>query len=91
MCLGTDNTVLVSCSKDSNICLWNVKNAVNQTSKIDTPVYTDEILINESKYNQLHEKVEKIEIAVNKLEEKNTLNINATLKRIILKLYEFFK
>lgn len=81
MCLGSDGSVLVSCSEDSNICVWEVKNTANKTRKIDKPlVYTDDILVNLSKYDKLHENIKKIETAVNKLETENAINVNATIK-----------
>ncbi|CAI6352733.1 unnamed protein product [Macrosiphum euphorbiae] len=81
MCLGTDGSVLVSCSEDSNICVWEVKNTANKSRKIDKPlVYTDDILVNLSKYDKLHENIKKIETAVNKLETENTINVNTTIK-----------
>jgi len=81
MCLATDGSVLVSCSEDSNICVWEVKNTENKTRKIEkTHEYTDEILVNLSEYDKLHENNMKIEAAVNKLETENTININTTIK-----------
>lgn len=81
MCLGTDGSVLVSCSEDSNICVWEVKNTTNKTGKIDIPLeYTDDILVNLLQYDQLHENIKKIETAVNKLETENTINVNTTIK-----------
>jgi len=81
MCLGTDGSVLISCSEDSNICIWEVKKTANKTRKIDTPlVYTDDILVNLSQYDKLHENIKKIETAVNKLERENTINMNTTIK-----------
>ena len=81
MCLATDGSVLVSCSEDSNICVWEVKNTANKTMEIDKPlVYTDDILVNLSQYDKLHENIKKIETAVNKLETEYTVNINTTIK-----------
>lgn len=81
MCLGTDGSVLVSCSEDSNICIWEVKNTANKTRKIDKPlVYTDDIIVNLSQYDKLHENIKKIETSVNKLERENTINVNTTIK-----------
>ncbi|XP_025200516.1 LOW QUALITY PROTEIN: cilia- and flagella-associated protein 57-like [Melanaphis sacchari] len=81
MCLATDGSVLISCSEDSNICVWEVKNTENITRKIEkTHVYTDDILVNLSKYDKLQENIKKIETAVNKLETENTINLNTTVK-----------
>lgn len=81
MCLATDGTVLVSCSEDSNICLWEVKNTENKIRKIEKPhVCTDDILVNLLEYDKLHENIKKIEGAVNKLETENTININTLIK-----------
>lgn len=81
MCLVTDGTVLVSCSEDSNICVWEVKNTENKIRKIETPhVCTDDILVNLLEYDKLHENIKKIEGAVNKLETENTININTLIK-----------
>ncbi|XP_027851487.2 cilia- and flagella-associated protein 57-like isoform X1 [Aphis gossypii] len=81
MCLATDGTVLVSCSEDSNICVWEVKNTENKIRKIEKPhVCTDDILVNLLEYDKLHENIKKIEGAVNKLETENTININTLIK-----------
>lgn len=81
MCLGTDGTVLFSCSEDSNICVWEVKNIAKKTSEIDKPsVYTDDIIINWSRYDKLHENIKKNEIAVKKIETESTINLNKMMK-----------
>ncbi|KAE9523980.1 hypothetical protein AGLY_015627 [Aphis glycines] len=81
MCLATDGTVLVSCSEDSNICVWEVKNTENKIRKIEKPhVCTDDILVNLLEYDKLHENIKKIEGSVNKLETENTININTLIK-----------
>lgn len=77
LCLGMDDSVLISCSEDGCICLWEVKDQMNKTNVYHNNIeYSDEILVNWSKLVKINEDIDKLESAIHKLEKESTYSLN---------------
>lgn len=69
-----DGSVLISCSEDGSICIWEVKDYVNNIDSRST--YFDDILVNWSELSKLNDKIIKTETMVNKLEAESAYTVD---------------
>lgn len=84
MCLTVDDSVLITCSEDGSMCLWEVKNYdkdVNLDNRIDIhSAQCDDALIDMSELKRINEKIPKAELAVSKLESECLYTIDQRKK-----------
>lgn len=76
ICLAKDGSVLVSCSEDGCICMWQVKDVSNRMNTSDDYFeYSDDVLVGWSKLKKTNENIEKIVMLVTKLEKESSYYI----------------
>lgn len=77
MCLALDGSVLISCSEDGSICIWEIITEMNKTKNIhDNNLYSDDVLVNWSTLVKINEEIDKVETAIYKLEKESTNTLN---------------
>jgi hypothetical protein len=77
MCLAMDGSVLISCSEDGSMCIWEVEEVVNKKDNIDDRFkYFDDLLVKTLELEKINRDKIEIRNSVDLLEEKNKYNIN---------------
>lgn len=73
MCLSMDGSVLISCSEDGSMCIWEVKNYKKRMIETNGhSLYTDDILVKMSTLENINNNVVGMEKVVNRLETEST-------------------
>lgn len=80
MCLAMDGSVLISCSEDGSMCIWEIKDYVNNVIINNRCVQFDAILVSSNELEKLNENIFKTELVVNKLETERAHTINELKK-----------
>lgn len=77
MCLAMDGSVLISCSEDGSMCIWEVEEIVSKKDDIDDRFeYSDDLLIKTSELEKINRDVNKIKTSVDLFEENSKYSIN---------------
>lgn len=75
-----DGSVLISCSEDGSMCIWEVEDVVNKKNNIDNRFeYSDDLLIKWSEYEKISKDVNNCKTSVDVFETNSKQYIN-TLK-----------
>lgn len=73
MCLSMDGSVLISCSEDGSICIWEVQDYKNRMIETNGhSLYNDDILVKMSALDNINNNVVGMEKVVNRLETEST-------------------
>lgn len=73
MCLSMDGSVLISCSEDGSMCIWEVKDYKNRMIETNGhSLYNDDILVKMSALDSINNNVVGMEKVVNRLETEST-------------------
>jgi len=78
MCLAIDGSMLISCSEDGSICIWEVQDFINKisiTNKSDER-YIDDVLVNWPKLDKINNQLNKNIEEVKNMKNENTQAIN---------------
>lgn len=71
-----DDSVLITCSEDGNICIWKVKHILDEANEIDNRfMYSDDILVSWPNLEKINKNVKNIETKLNELNEENAYTV----------------
>lgn len=91
MSLSIDDSVLITCSEDGSICIWEVKEVIDRVKNVDNRFkYSDDILVKRSKLEKINDKIDELKVVVDKLEIENATSVKK-LKETKQKEFERMK